>query len=64
MMCEIIEDLKINLIQDGKSSKTIESYVGDIKAFIDFLGTKGVEFNGALQRFYVISYKNFLVENN
>ena len=63
-MCKVIEDFKIGLIEDGKSPKTIESYVGDIKAFIDFLGTKGVEFNGALQRLYIVSYKNFLVENN
>ncbi|WP_244638242.1 site-specific integrase [Clostridium fungisolvens] len=64
MMCQIIEDFKMRLIEDGKSHKTIESYVGDIKAFIEFLRTKGVEFNGALQRFYVVSYKNFLVESN
>ena len=63
-MCQIIEDFKMSLIEDGKSPKTIESYVGDIKAFIEFLGDKGVEFNGTLQRFYVVSYKNFLVESN
>lgn len=63
-MCQVIEDFKISLIEDGKSPKTIESYVGNIKAFIEFLGNKGVEFNGTLQRFYVVSYKNFLVENN
>ena len=63
-MCKVIEDFKISLIEDGKSPKTIESYVGDIKAFIEFLGDKGVEFNGTLQRFYVVSYKNFLVESN
>ena len=63
-MCQVIEDFKISLIEDGKSAKTIESYVGDIKAFIEFLGDKGVEFNGNLQRFYVVSYKNFLVDSN
>ena len=63
-MCKIIEDFKISLVEDGKSPKTIESYVGNIKAFIEFLGSKGVKFNGTLQRFYVVSYKNFLVENN
>ncbi|WP_300380868.1 site-specific integrase [Clostridium sp.] len=63
-MNEIVENFKISLIEDGKSPKTIESYIGDIKAFIEFLGTKGVEFNGNLQRFYVVSYKNFLVENS
>ena len=44
-MCQVIEDFKISLIEDGKSPKTIESYVGDIKSFIEFLGDKGVEFN-------------------
>ncbi|MDY2629732.1 MAG: phage integrase N-terminal SAM-like domain-containing protein [Clostridium sp.] len=63
-MCKVIEDFKISLVEDVKSPKTIESYVGHIKAFIEFLGSKGVEFNGNLQRFYVVSYKNFLVENN
>jgi integrase/recombinase XerD len=63
-MCQLIEDFKISLIEDGKSPKTIESYIGDIKAFKEFLGSKGVEFNATLQRFYVVSYKNFLVENN
>ncbi|WP_294351376.1 hypothetical protein [uncultured Clostridium sp.] len=63
-MNEIVESFKRSLIEDGKSPKTIESYIGDIKAFIEFLGDKGVEFNGNLQRFYIVSYKNFLVENN
>ena len=63
-MCQVIEDFKISLIEDGKSAKTIESYIGDIRGFIEFLGSKGVEFNGNLQRFYVVSYKNFLVESN
>ena len=54
------ECFKISLIEDGKSAKTIESYVGGIKAFKEFLGSKGVEFNGTLQRFYVVSYWNFL----
>lgn len=53
MMCQIIEDFKISLIEDGKSPKTIESYVGDIKAFIEFLGTRGVEFNSNLQRLFM-----------
>ena len=39
-MCQMIEDFKISLIEDGKSLKTIESYVGDIKAFKEFLEIK------------------------
>ncbi|WP_411167585.1 hypothetical protein ACH36K_10535 [Clostridium sp. MB05] len=59
---EIIEDFNISLIEDGKSPKIIESHVGDIKAFIEFQKAKGVDFNGTLQRFYVTSYKVFLVD--
>ncbi len=44
-MNEIVESFKISLIEDGKSSKTIESYMGDVKAFIEFLGSKEVKFN-------------------
>lgn len=42
------ECFKISVIEYGKSTKTIESYVGDIKCFIEFLGDKGVEFNGII----------------
>ncbi|CAM2894958.1 site-specific integrase [Hathewaya histolytica] len=63
-MNEIVESFKVSLIEDGKSPKTIESYIGDIKAFIEFLGSKGADFNSTLQRFYVVSYKNFLVDSN
>ncbi|URZ08846.1 hypothetical protein CLROS_042400 [Clostridium felsineum] len=31
MMWQLIEDFKMSLIEDGKSAKTIESYVGDIR---------------------------------
>ena len=47
-MCKVIEDFKISLIEDGKSPKTVESYIGDIKTFIEFLEDKGVEFKGSL----------------
>lgn len=33
-MCQIIEDFKINLIEDSKSSKIIENNTYDIKVFI------------------------------
>ena len=63
-MCKVIEDFKISLVEDSKSAKTIESYIGGIKAFKEFLGSKGVEFNGNLQRLYEVSYKNLIVESN
>ena len=45
-MCKVIEDFKISLVEDFKSAKTIESYVGYIKAFKEFLSSKEVDFNG------------------
>ncbi|WP_035284491.1 MULTISPECIES: tyrosine-type recombinase/integrase [unclassified Clostridium] len=51
-------------MEDGKSTNTIQSYVGDITAFLKYLGTMGVEFDGVLKRFYVTSYKNYLVDNS
>jgi len=65
-LCKEFKEVKMmyQLIENGKSAKTIESYVGNIKAFKEFLPSKVVHFNGTLQRFYVISYKNFLLENN
>jgi integrase/recombinase XerD len=62
-MCKIIEDFKISLIEDGKSIKTIESYVGDTSAFVTFLKGKGVDFNGEMKRLYIASYRNHLIEN-
>lgn len=55
-MNEIVENFKISLIEDDKSPKT--------KAFIEFPNNKGVDFDGKLQWFYVVSYKNFLVDSN
>lgn len=49
--------------EDGKSSKTVESYVGDTSAFVEFLKSKGVEFTGEMKRFYITSYSNYLIEN-
>ncbi|WP_236886706.1 site-specific integrase [Clostridium beijerinckii] len=63
-MMTIIEQFKTNLIEDGKSTNTVQSYVGDITAFLKYLGTMGVGFDGVLKRFYVTSYKNYLVDNS
>lgn len=51
MINELVQRFKINLEEDGKSVKTIESYVGDTSAFIAFLEGKGVDFNGEMKRF-------------
>ena len=51
-------------MEDGKSTNTIQSYVGDVSAFLKYLGTMNVEFDGALKRFYITSYKNYLIDNS
>ncbi|NMM65127.1 tyrosine-type recombinase/integrase [Clostridium sp. P21] len=51
-----------HLTADGKAEKTLESYVGDIRAFLQWLETKGAEFNGKLKRFHITSYRNYLVQ--
>lgn len=63
MINELIQRFKIHLEEDGKSPKTIESYVGDTCAFVTFLEEKGVDFNGEMRRFYITSYRNYLIEN-
>lgn len=63
-MIKILEDFKINLVEDGKSPKTIQSYVGDITGLLRYLQTMGTEFEGILKRFYIISNKNYILENS
>ena len=40
MTNSIVEEFKVNLMEDGKSVKTIESYVGEVSAFVSYLETK------------------------
>ena len=63
MINELVQRFKIHLQEDGKSVKTVESYVGDTSAFVAFLESKGVEFNGDMKRFYITCYRNYLIEN-
>jgi integrase/recombinase XerD len=37
---EILDEYKTYLLEDGKSSATIESYMGDIKLFTEYLKDK------------------------
>ncbi|WP_180277995.1 hypothetical protein [Clostridium sp. LS] len=52
---KLVQRFKIHLEEDGKSVKTIESYVGDTSAFVIFAEGKGVDFNGEMKRLYIIS---------
>jgi integrase/recombinase XerD len=61
---ELVEKFKRFLKEDGKSPKTIESYVGDIEGFVMYLKTMGVEFRGELRRFHITSFRNHLIEKS
>lgn len=36
----LVEEFKTNLIEDGKSNNTVQSYIGDISAFLKYLSKK------------------------
>ncbi len=46
----------------GKAENTVNSYTGDVKNFIKFLSERDITFDGTLNRFTIISYKNHLLE--
>lgn len=61
---ELLLDFEQYLVQDAKGAKTITSYLGDIKAFVQWLEHKKVNFKGNITRMYVNSYKEYLTSNN
>jgi integrase/recombinase XerD len=61
---KVLEDFKMYLMEDGKSPKTIQSYIGDVAGLVKYLEAMGTGFEGSLKRFYVTSYKNYLLENS
>jgi integrase/recombinase XerD len=50
---KIVVEFEENLSADGKAAKTLESYVGDIRALLKWIETKGVAFDGKLKRFQI-----------
>lgn len=59
----IVEGFTQYLVEDGKRPKTVESYVGDVVGFLDYLRGNGTDFTGDLKRFHITSYRNHLVES-
>lgn len=59
-----VKDFEEFLIKEGKMQKTIISYTGDVKMFLEFLNSKGVTFDGKLTLFYIIAYKEHLIKEN
>lgn len=63
MATDFVEKFKRYLKEDGKSVKTIESYVVDIGGGVAYLQNMGVKFKGELKRFYITSFRSYLIEN-
>ncbi len=57
-------DFGKQLLEDGKSRATIESYIGDIRKFLEWLAQKNLPFDGRLSRLSITSYRNYLLDNN
>lgn len=62
-MNELIKSFEQWLFEEGRSPKTIESYVGDIKLFQEYMNEKVVEVNEPLSRFSFVRYKQYLIDN-
>ena len=61
---KLVYDFNETLVNDGKAPKTVESYTGDIRAFLEWLESKGNIITGNLKRFHITSYRSYLVQNN
>lgn len=61
---EHIKAFEIYLRDNGKAEKTIESYTGDMKGYIQYLNGKGITYDNTINRFSVNSYKNHLIDSN
>ncbi|QQE74133.1 tyrosine-type recombinase/integrase [Brevibacillus composti] len=60
---DVIQQFEEYLVENGIAPKTIESYVGDVRAFCAFLREMGVDQPTDLKRFYVSSYKSRLTDS-
>lgn len=59
-----LEEFSQWLLEDGKSSKTIESYRNDVKQFQKYLKVVAVDEEGQLSRYSFVRYKQHLLDGN
>ncbi|WP_430885870.1 tyrosine-type recombinase/integrase [Fusibacter sp. JL216-2] len=59
-----IKAFEDHLREDGKSEKTIESYIGDLRGLEAFMQERDMELGGALNRFAINSYRTMLLETD
>ncbi|WP_163151618.1 site-specific integrase [Anoxybacillus sp. MB8] len=62
-MQELLTSFKQWLMEEGKSPKTMESYVGDVAKFHAYLIEKAVDTSQPLSRFTFVRYKQYLIDN-
>ena len=63
-MNELAKAFEQWLLEEGRSPKTIESYVGDVKGFQQYLAGKAVDEQQPLSRFSFVRYKQHLLDND
>lgn len=63
-MIATLQTFKQWLFEEGRAAKTIESYVGDVKGFQQFLEEKLTEGQQLLTRFSFVRYKEHLIQQN
>jgi integrase/recombinase XerD len=63
-MNELTQSFQQWLTEEGRSPKTIESYVGDIRNFQNYLAEKAADETLPLTRFSFVRYKQHLLERN
>ena len=57
-----IDKFRQYLIDDGKAITTVNSYVSDVEMFYEWLVIKDTFVDEMLKRFFVTSYRKYLVE--
>lgn len=62
-MNELAKAFEQWLFEEGRSAKTIESYVGDVRGFQKYLNEKAVNEQQPLSRFSFVRYKQHLLDN-
>ncbi|WP_108668941.1 tyrosine-type recombinase/integrase [Peribacillus acanthi] len=61
-MNELAKDFKQWLMEEGRAPKTIESYVGDVQGFQNYLAEKAADEKRPLSRFSFVRYKQYLLD--
>lgn len=60
-MFEPVQAFEEYLDADGKSSKTLESYLGDVEEFMNYIAVQGVTDASQIRRSHVTSFRNSLI---